>query len=67
VFSVDGTPMLALPRELGRAAAGVGGVVFGDDFTQKDARAVSQLLPFKNVLGFKNVLESLIQRFPEDE
>jgi hypothetical protein len=67
VFSVDGTPMLALPRELGRAAAGVGGVAFGDDFTQKDARAVSQLLPFKNVLGFKNVLESLIQRFPEDE
>jgi predicted nucleotidyltransferase len=38
----------------------------GDEarFTQTDARAFTSLIPFQNLLGIKNVLDSLVTRLP---
>ena len=37
-----------------------------DPFTQADARQLSKLLPFRQVLGIKNVLNAMVGRFPEE-
>ena len=36
-----------------------------DPFTQADDRQVSKLLPFRQALGIKNVVNAFVSRFPE--
>ena len=45
---------------IGKAARG------SDPFTQADALRLSNLLPFRQVLGIKNVVKAFVSQFPEE-
>ena len=72
-------PLLRVPLPCGRLGAiqtglrlqsgkhGVAKFARGaDPFTQADARRLSNLLPFRQVLGIKNVVNAFIRLFPEE-
>lgn len=63
---VWGNPSLQFVKSLLPATAGVGKAIRGvKDFNQADARRINRLLPFKQVLGIKNVVNAFISQFPE--
>lgn len=67
-LSLDANPT---SYNLNQAFRGIGGAIGAatqrdEEFGEQDARALMLLLPFRNVMGVRNVIEAVAQRFPEE-
>lgn len=51
-----------------KSLTGVGSAITGQDaFTEKDMRAITNLVPFQNALGVRQALDLLVRLAPDDE
>lgn len=70
-ISLDNNPTIsnlnALYRTFGDALAPVLPWSESQTFTQKEAQQASRLIPFRNIIGLRNAIDSLIQKLPESE
>jgi hypothetical protein len=68
LFSAESTPSVSLATNAIRGIQGSIGAATSSDqeFGQSDARAWSKVVPFRRVLGVKNVLDRLVESFPEE-
>lgn len=64
---IASNPTTAYGDSLARAIRGVGRTIRGDEFSEKDAKAWTDLLPFSRVTGVRNVLDAITTRFPEEQ
>lgn len=53
-------------HELLGATRGVGQAVRGEGFTEQDARHITNLLPFRRLMGVQNLIEAVNTQFPEE-
>jgi hypothetical protein len=68
MLSLDANATSATLNQALRAIGGGIGAATNDeeDFGSQDARAMMMLLPFRNVMGIRNVLEATAQQLPEE-
>lgn len=67
VFDIGLSPV---PTIMGNAADALGAAAtspFDGEFTQREWRAVTKLLPFQTYFGVRNLLDAIGTRLPEDE
>lgn len=64
-FSLDSNPTVQMVQSGARGVRGVAQLAHGDAFTQSDARAVMSLLPFRNMIVFKQALDAAMNQLPE--
>ncbi len=67
-FSAESTPSVSLITNAVRGVQGSIGAATSSEqeFGQSDARAWSKIIPFRRVLGVKNVLDRFVESFPEE-